>query len=94
MRRALVIAEERGLPTITEVIIGIDDFTGMFQEPLKEQLLHVAGHHGSNGIELDFYKIMPEAFCRNSKKLSARSRDASFAAAGISKSSQIWITLY
>jgi Zn finger protein HypA/HybF involved in hydrogenase expression len=63
MRQILMMAQTKGLSKITKVIIGIGDMTGLFQEPLQEQLEHVAGHHGLTGIQFHFTRIMPEAFC-------------------------------
>lgn len=82
MRQALTIAQERGLSTIRKVVIGIGDLTGLFQEPLEEQLMHVAGHHGLTGIEFEFFKIKPEAFCRECRKIIGQEPRCPFCGGG------------
>jgi Zn finger protein HypA/HybF (possibly regulating hydrogenase expression) len=77
-----MIAKTKGLPKITKVVIGIGDLTGLFQEPLQEQLEHVAAHHGLTGIEFAFFRIMPEAYCRACHKAIGQEPKCPFCGGG------------
>ncbi|HBF37374.1 MAG TPA: hypothetical protein DDW50_08650 [Firmicutes bacterium] len=82
MRQILTLVEAKGLLKITKVAIGIGDLTGLFQEPLQEQLEHVAAHYGINGIQFTFTRIKPEAFCRQCRKPIGQEAKCPFCGSG------------
>lgn len=68
MQQAIQMAEEKGLETLSEVVIGIGAMTGLSQEVLQEQLKHVAAHLELKNVQYQFHKILPEAVCRGCNK--------------------------
>jgi hydrogenase nickel incorporation protein HypA/HybF len=63
MDQALEMARAQGLAKISGIKIGIGALTGLFPDPLRDALEHVAGHHGLTGIEYELVEIRPAAQC-------------------------------
>ena len=82
MQRILNMAAAKGLKKLTKVAIGIGDMTGLFEEPLQEQLEHVAAHHGITGLEFVFSRIKPAAFCRDCHKSIGQDARCPFCGSG------------